>query len=540
MVLTSPDSLQLCQQVVRDLQILVIHQASLDAMLQIIKHDVSRLESPLAPANAAYVMFTSGSTGVPKGVVIEHSQLMTWLVSFAEICDWSNRARVLQFASYAFDVFILELIPTLARGGTVCIPSDWDRQNDLVGAMHRLKVTHAVLTPTVFQGLDSVGLKLPPSLHTLILGGEAVPSSLIERWAAEIPRLIIAYGPTETTVLCTWTDVSPAWRSESHALVPGEIGRPFGVRTWVVKQGDINTLAEVGEIGELLLEGPLLARGYLNRPEATAAAFLPAPEWLSDNQMTETAHPRTPVRVYRTGDLVRLLEDGCLCCVGRIDSQVKIRGQRLELSEVEKHISNALRDERATTASSIVGGKAIIVELIKLKNGLSPQLVAFLCLESTQRLGCFHWDQALSEETGDEILEAVEVRAGDATIFAQIVSRILGKIRQALPAYAVPSVFVPLASLPLTVSTKTDRKQLRLAAKKFSIRDLMAFTSQRSETTNGNGDHAPAKARMTDKELKLAALWSRLFGLEDIDNTTNFFVIGGESLSASKYCTSPR
>lgn len=511
-------------------------------MLQIVKHDVSRLEPPLAPSNAAYVMFTSGSTGVPKGVIIEHSQLTTWLVPFADNFGWSNKARVLQFASYAFDVFILELIPTLAHGGTVCIPSDWDRQNDLVGAMHRMEITHAILTPTVFQGLDSVGLRLPPSLHTLVLGGEVVSQSLLERWATKIPRLVVAYGPTETTVFCTWADVSPAWRSESHAITPGEIGRPFGVRTWVVKQGDINTLAEVGDVGELLLEGPLLARGYLNRPEATAAAFLPAPEWLRDDQAAGNALQRTSRRVYRTGDLVRRLEDGCLCYVGRIDSQVKIRGQRLELSEVENHISGAVRVEFATGegSSTIIGSKAIVVELIKLKNGVSPQLVAFLCLESTQPLGCFNWERALSEEAVGDITEAVGARPEETTVFAQIVFRIMERIRRALPAHAVPSVFVPLTSLPLTVSTKTDRKKLRLAAMKFSIRDLMVFSSERSTMISGDDDCVPARARLTDKEVELAALWSRLFGLEDIDNTANFFVLGGESLSASKYSRKPR
>lgn len=536
--LSSPASFDLCQKIVGDLQILVIHQGSLDAMFQIIKDDGFRLEPSLVISNAAYVMFTSGSTGIPKGVVIEHSQLMTWLTAYSDQFPLSNTDRVLQFASYAFDVCIKEIIPTLAYGGTLCIPSDWDRQNDLVGAMHRLQITHAILTPTFFQGLDSVGLKLPPSLHTLMLGGEYTPPALLERWATKVPRLVVGYGPTEATISCICAEISPAWRSERHAIIPGEIGRPFGVRTWIVRQGDINTLAKVGEVGELLLEGPLLARGYLNRPDATSAAFLPAPEWLKDDNASDGAQSRIRRRVYRTGDLARFLDDGCLCYVGRIDSQVKIRGQRLELSEVEKHISDALRSDFTTaeSAGTIVRIKAIVVDIMKLKQGVSPQLVSFLCLESTEPLGSFDWKRTISNDGGGDDLGVLEISPKPATLFAQIVSGITGTIRRSLPAYAVPSVFVPINSVPLTVSMKTDRKQLRLAAMNCSLHDLMVFTSQRPEVINSKKSHTSSKNQMTENEVKLARLWSRLFGLEDsIDRMANFLMLGGESLSASKY-----
>lgn len=153
----------------------------------------------------------------------------------------------------------------------------------------------------------------------------------------------------------------------------------------------------MGEIGELLPEGPFLTRGYLNRADATAAAFIAAPKWLKATQPAKEAnlecghgvYSRPKQRVYRTGDLVRRLDDGCLCYVGRIDSQVKIRGQRLELSEVEKHISDALQVEPEIRI------RGIAVELITLKNYVSPKLVAFLCLKSPGWL-----DTVVLEEPG--------------------------------------------------------------------------------------------------------------------------------------------
>lgn len=180
----------------------------------------------------------------------------------------------------------------------------------------------------------------------------------------------------------------------------------------------------MGEIGELFLEGPFLACGYLNRPGATAAAFIPAPTWLLRG---DEAQSRTGRRVYRTGDLARVLEDGCICYAGRFDSQVKIKGQRLELSEVEKHITDAL-SAKSPDAHPIVGIKSIIVDLIQLKHSVSPQLVAFVCLE-IQPLGRFNWDRALSQDTEQGINEAVETSPDTIKSFSQILSRIEEHIR---------------------------------------------------------------------------------------------------------------
>lgn len=285
----------------------------------------------------------------------------------------------------------------------------------------------------------------------------------------------------------------------------------------------------MGEIGELLLEGPFLARGYLNRPDATAAAFIPAPTWLLRG---DEAQSRTGRRFYRTGDLARVLEDGCICYAGRVDSQVKIKGQRLELSEVEKHITDAL-STKSPDPHTIVGIKAIIVDLIQLKHSVSPQLVAFICLETTQPLGRFNWDRALSQAAEQDMNEAVETSPDTTKNFSRIVSRIEEHIRQTLPNYAVPSAFVPLTSLPPSVSGKTDKEQLRMAAMNLSLRGLKVFTSEQPEMTNGVGYPAGARA-MTEDEVKLAKLWGLLFGLQDINSTANFLVLGGESLSASK------
>ncbi|KAJ9158132.1 Nonribosomal peptide synthetase 1 [Coniochaeta hoffmannii] len=292
--------------------------------------DLGRLELSGSPkpvlntSNAAYMIFTSGSTGVPKGVVIEHSQLATTCVYAGERMGCDGQRRALQFASYAFDAFISDIFPTLLYGGTVCIPSDWERDNDLIGAVCRMGVNSVKITPSLANILE---LEKVPTLRTLILGGESVPSSMIEKWAKRV-NLILVYGPTECCVICYMKDCS------SLEVAPGEIGRPVGSRGWIVKQGNCGQLADVGEVGELVIEGPVVGRGYLGDAEKTAAQFIERPAWMP---ACDDLHSHR--RLYRTGDLARYMSNGAVCYAGRIDNQVKIRGQRLELEEVEKKLT---------------------------------------------------------------------------------------------------------------------------------------------------------------------------------------------------------
>ncbi|MCJ1364195.1 hypothetical protein MMC16_003304 [Acarospora aff. strigata] len=197
-----------------------------DAVFVVDVDSVSKLEkSPsfsraVGPNTAAYVIFTSGSTGQPKGVIIEHEQLSTSSTKGGRAMGFESKPRVLQFASYAFDACILEIITTLVFGGCVCIPSDSERLNGIVYAMNKMHVTCAFFTPSL---LSNLRFEILETLNTVILGGESLPPALVKRWAAKL-RLILAYGPTECCVICLTFDTS------QYTPGAGDLGRAVSGR----------------------------------------------------------------------------------------------------------------------------------------------------------------------------------------------------------------------------------------------------------------------------------------------------------------------
>ncbi len=178
--------------------------------------------------------------------------------------------RTAQFASYTFDVSVEEIITTLTLGGTVCVPSEQERSEDLIGAVARYGATWADLTPTVASLIDPNAI---PSFKTLCLGGEAVRQDVVDTWAGNA-ELVNGYGPTESSVTCACSldDLSGTIESTN-------IGVGVGCRLWVVDPGNYNKLAPVGTTGELLIEGPILVRECLKDPEKTEAAFITIPTW---------------------------------------------------------------------------------------------------------------------------------------------------------------------------------------------------------------------------------------------------------------------
>jgi amino acid adenylation domain-containing protein len=389
--------------------------------------------SPATPHNAAYIIFTSGSSGQPKGVVIEHSQLSTSSTKTGKAMDFESRPRVLQFASYAFDACILEIMTTLIFGGTVCIPSEWERNNSVADAMKNMEVTCALFTPSL---LGNLNIEDVPTLKTLIIGGESIPPSMVELWAPKL-RVILAYGPTECSVVCFISDAS------QHKPAPAEIGTSIGSRAWIVKEDNYNELAEVGSTGELLIEGPILARGYLNDVAKTAAQFIQNPAWMVQDQGIQSQ-----CRLYRTGDLATYQDNGTVCYAGRIDGQVKIRGQRLEIGEVERQLYDSLCAIEAAEPEH-----CLVEAVTPAGSETSTMLVAFVCLNGLESIGNLHWDN-----DNDSIPMMSD---SERESFSSIASNIEARMRLALPAYAVPSIYIPLRQIPLAISGKADRKRLR-------------------------------------------------------------------------------
>ncbi|KAK1758069.1 hypothetical protein QBC47DRAFT_450403 [Echria macrotheca] len=516
--LASASLLSLCQKLpVRN--ILVVDALAIADLDTAGSHQKEQPATTVQPGDAAYAVFTSGTTGTPKGVMIEHRQLVTSAVNCGNHMGFRDRPRVLQFASYAFDACILETITTLVYGGTICVPSEWERKNAIVPVMRRLEVTTAFFTPSLLTNL-AIKTDDIPSLNTLIVGGESIPSSLVEYWSPRL-RLILAYGPTECCVICFTTEAS-----QQHAIAPGELGRPFGARAWIVKEDDYNQLAEIGEPGELLIEGPILARGYLNDAQKTAKQFILGPTWTADSQQPGGG------RFYRTGDLARYLDDdGTIGYVGRIDNQVKIRGQRLELSEVEQQLCTCLAGFGYEEAC----GHLVVVEAVSFPASSSKQLVAFISLSSaTDTMGCFDWGKATDDGDGVRLTTSPAKRKR----FNNLVSTVMSLMEQVLPRYAVPTVYLPLHDVPFAISGKVDRKRLRTLAAEFSVKELAVFV----RPSRGHKKNGPATADENNALTCLRSLWAQTFHAADLDITPDddFLSLGGDSVLAIKLASAAR
>ncbi|HEU0055422.1 MAG TPA: amino acid adenylation domain-containing protein, partial [Longimicrobium sp.] len=273
----------------------------------------------LRPAHPAYVIYTSGSTGRPKGAMIQHRNVCGMVAAQERILPLEPGSRVLQFASFSFDGSVYEVFLALARGASLHLPEHPGplAGDDLVRTVAEAGITHAIIPPAVLAALpDDERL---PSIHTLIVSGDAPPVDLMARWS-EGRRLINGYGPTEATVCTTLHDHVPG----SAAAPP--IGRPVAnVRVYLLDAA--GEPVPRGTAGELYIGGATVGRGYWRRAALTAERFVPDPFG---------AEPGA--RLYRTGDLARWNAAGELEFAGRVDAQVKVRGFRIELGEIETRL----------------------------------------------------------------------------------------------------------------------------------------------------------------------------------------------------------
>ncbi|KAI0856054.1 peptide synthetase [Xylaria cubensis] len=469
------------------------HATRLTLTQQLIDEIQAPLElAKVSPSTNLYIQFTSGSTGKPKGVIISHVNYTSGAIPRAEAVGYKSHSRVLDFASYAFDVCIDCMLCTLSVGGCLCIPSDADRINDLSGAIRTMKVNMAHMTPSVARVLEP---DIVPSLEVLGLGGEAISAGDSAIWS-KTTKVINAYGPSECTVGCTINSDVGAESHKPHI----SIGRGVGAATWIVEPTDHEQLVPISSVGELLIEGPIVGPGYLGEPEKTAAVFIDDPKWLLAGSLT---HPGRKGRLYKTGDLVRYDTDGTILFVGRADQQVKLRGQRIELEEIEYNMRNKLPP-----------GTRIAIEVIK-PGGSSgePTLVAFIA----ERAGLVTESETLLGSHSTQVQDALV--------------NMSGLLSKDLPIYMIPAVYIPLQVMPLLVSAKTDRKRLRELGSSLSRKDIAGYAAAAT----------PRREPSTVMEIKLADIWRKILGTDtDLSTHDNFFAVGGDSLRAMKLVAEAR
>lgn len=437
-----------------------------------------------------------------QGTVIEHRAFCSSARAHAPAQRIDSTSRVLQFAAHTFDASLVEILTSLMAGACVCIPDEQERLNDIAGAINRLRVNYAVLTPSFIGFLSPAAV---PGLRKLVLAGEAMAESHVATWSHI--ELVNGYGPAESSVAAV---------VNSHVgpdTEPTDIGLPCGVRCWLVDPADHDRLVPVGCVGELLLEGPSLSRGYLNDPAKTEQSFIFNPAWARSG--TE------PRRFYKTGDLARYNSaSGSLTYVGRKDTQVKLHGQRIELGEIEHHLA---------VDESVQHG----LVLLPKSGPLQSRLVAVLSLVESAT-------PAATNETHDNkpTTGAMPNLVGQPSITEPVLQEIRARLSARLPAYMVPSVWLCVDSIPMLSSRKMDRKSVSTWVESgISAEDcqriIMGDSSSPAQRAASEDDNESQP--LTETEATLRDIWSLVLNLPagqiSLDDRS-FLTLGGDSISA--------
>lgn len=436
----------------------------------IVQEPCHNLELALSFDQLAYVIYTSGSTGRPKGVMIEHRTLVNFIRSAGSAYAFTPQDRVLQFASISFDISVEEIFGTLTHGATLVLRSQEMLRSTsaFLRACQDWKIT-VIDLPTAFWHKICAELpysQFPDALRLVIIGGERAVPQWLNFWKNHAPahvRLVNTYGPTEATVVTTLCDLAgpnAVSLNDSRTL---PIGKPLNnVQAYILDE-NFSLVAE-GESGELYIAGGGLARGYLHRADLTDKSYF------SKRINGES------VRVYKTGDRVRRRKDGHIEFLGRADSQEKIRGFRVELSEIESVI-----EQHPSVKQSIV--------IAREDSPGNKRLAAYIVLDK----------QARAAKTLPQLISGA-------------VPNLRSHLQRKLPGYMIPSSFVLLDGLPLSANGKVDRRALPIPnIERPCIED--SYTAPR-----------------TPLEEDLVEAFSTVLSIVGIGVNDDFFELGGNSL----------
>ncbi|KAJ5770743.1 uncharacterized protein N7511_002794 [Penicillium nucicola] len=482
-------------------KILLCNESKLSDLVELSGVDVQALDEPglldsistadvsliraIRPDDTSYCLYTSGTTGTPKGCEITHDNAVQAMLAFQRLFagHWDEDSRWLQFASFHFDVSVLEQYWSWSVG--ICVtscPRDLLFE-DLPGTIQKLQITHIDLTPSLAKLVhpDEV-----PSLcrGVFITGGEALKQEILDAWGKH-GVIYNGYGPTEVTIGCT---MLPRMSANDKA---SNIGPQFdNVGSYVFRPGTITPVLR-GSIGELCVSGPLVGKGYLNRAELTKERFQTLPE--------------SGDRIYRTGDLVRILHDGSFQFLGRIDDQVKLRGQRLEIGEINEVIKQATPElnEVATL---------VITHPTQAKD----QLVSFFTTLSSN---------------GDKKSRKVGVQVRSSDDDRILLSKIKNACRTHLPGYMVPTHIIPMTRFPLSANNKADMKVLKSIYQELPLEDIQNLSSMGVDLPTDNV-----------LERQLVSVLAKFIGLSDteISSWSSIYEMGLDSISVIAFSRSLR
>ncbi|EIW85132.1 hypothetical protein CONPUDRAFT_117672 [Coniophora puteana RWD-64-598 SS2] len=446
------------------------------------------------PEGLAYMLYTSGTTGKPKGCLLTHEGFVQAIWALSSLSadvrmDDVRKGKYLGVASVAFDVHLSETMVSFSLGMTIACAPRSVLLEDLPSFISELKVTHVGIVPSLIDAtMGTVEDTDDMALRFIASGGEKMSDTILDKWANHtVVRLANFYGPSEVTIGCAARVMDPA-------VPKSNIGPTFAnVSSYVVDE-DLNILPR-GCVGELVVEGPLVGRGYHGRPDLASRVFL---EWPSPGQ-----------RSYRTGDLVRMMPDGTLEIMGRKDTQVKLRGVRIEVDE----ISSVLRRAATTVVPSASDTETVLSSHPKIGGGSVPQLVSFVALDPSV---------------------PVQTRRNTRPKVVQPPKGLLATSREAfekqLANYMRPSHVIPVDFLPLNPNGKTDAKVLATMFQELDF-DTLIDLSREPSTASELTTVQPPSHPSTPTEEALVSIVKAHTGLTSLSVDSNFFACGLDSLS---------
>ncbi len=441
-----------------------------------ISAEIENLPPRCGPQDLAYLIYTSGSTGQPKGAMIHHAAVLNTLEDINERFVVGPGDRVLALSSFAFDLSVYDVFGVLGAGGAIVLPDAGSHREPAAWAelvlRHRVTIWNAVpaLMEMLVAHAEATGSAALRSLRLAMLSGDWIPVSLPDRILRLSPTTSVVSlgGPTEVSI---WSavypieKVDPAWPSIPY-------GRPLRNQTLHVLDDDLNP-CPVGTPGEQYCGGIGVGRGYLNRADLTSERFIADPF---------SSEPGA--RLYRTGDLGRWMPDGNIEFLGRIDNQVKINGNRVELGEIESTIARhpGVRDVAVVAPRDSHGRRRVVAFVVP-----------------NERF---------------ELTDDPTTTSSSQKSFPEVERSLREYLAIKLPAYMLPSRILARDKLPLSHNGKVDRKSLDAEA--------LALTPP----------ERPVMAARNDIERRLLDIWRHILDLPDIDVDDDFFMLGGDSLLA--------